>query len=310
MTTPTFDGVLFFPVTPFDERGEVDEDLLQEHVSSGVRAGAGGVFPACGTGEFHALSAREAASVTAVAVETVAGRVPVISGVGGSIPNAIAAARSAKQSGSDGILLLPPYLVAGPEAGLRAYVEAVVDAADLPVILYNRGTARYSPSLMRTLVADQRVMGFKDGVGDVAAAQEVVAAVTVTQPDFAFFNGLLTAELSQGAYAGIGIRLYSSAVFAMAPEIATAYYRAYQEGREDDRLRLLREFYGPLVALRDETPGFGVSLIKAGLRLSGIPVGGVRAPLVDPSAEQERRLAALLRHGRTVAAEQLSAAAA
>jgi 5-dehydro-4-deoxyglucarate dehydratase len=59
----------------------------------------------------------------------------------------------------------------------------------------------------------------------------------------------------------------------------------------------------PLVRLRDETPGFGVSLIKAGLRLGGLDVGSVRAPLVDPTAEQTERLAAILEGGRRLAAE-------
>ena len=56
----------------------------------------------------------------------------------------------------------------------------------------------------------------------------------------------------------------------------------------------------PLVQLRDETPGFGVSLIKTGLRLGGLAVGSVRAPLVDPTSEQEERLAAILAAGRAL----------
>ena len=49
------DGVLFFPVTPFTESGDVDLARLAEHVSKGVDAGPGGVFIACGTGEFLSL---------------------------------------------------------------------------------------------------------------------------------------------------------------------------------------------------------------------------------------------------------------
>jgi 5-dehydro-4-deoxyglucarate dehydratase len=298
-----FSGVLFFPVTPFRADGSIDHDLLRAHVADGVAAGAGGVFSACGTGEFHALSVDEATSATASAADAVAGAVPVIAGAGGSIADATRLARSAREAGADGILLLPPYLVGAPAEGLRRYVEAVVEAGDLPVIVYHRGTAQYSPALMRQLIEDPRVAGFKDGTGDVARAQEIVAAVTETRPDFAFFNGLLTAELSQAAYRGIGIPLYSSAVFAMAPDIANAFYRAYTANDEAARLRLLREFYAPLVALRDEVPGFAVSLIKAGLRLVGTPVGSVRPPLVDPTDEQTATLAALLETGRRLAAE-------
>ena len=52
------------------------------------------------------------------------------------------------------------------------------------------------------------------------------------------------------------------------------------------------------MALRDQVPGYAVSLIKAGVRLGGLPVGGVRAPLVDPTPEQEAALADLLARGR------------
>jgi len=305
---PVFDGVLFFPVTPFGASGAVDLDVLATHVDSRLPFGPGGVFPACGTGEFHALSAREAADVTRVTVEVVDGRVPVIAGAGGPLGHAIELARAAADAGADGLLLLPPYLVSGTTDGLVAWVEAVAAASELPVIVYHRGTARYTPDAIARLAANPRVVGFKDGLGDIGLAQEIVLAAEATGRELAFFNGLLTAELSQGAYRGIGIPLYSSAAFAMIPELAALHYRAYADGDEATRMTLLREFYTPLVRLRDETPGFGVSLVKAGLRLRGLDVGSVRPPLVDPAAEQEVRLAALLESGLALA-ERLDTAA-
>jgi 5-dehydro-4-deoxyglucarate dehydratase len=296
-----FDGILFFPVTPFDARGGVDIDLLREHVTTTSAHSPGGVFPACGTGEFHALSAAEAETVVRTTVEAVAGAVPVVAGTGGPLGHATGIARSAADAGADALLVLPPYLVNGPQAGLIAYVEAVAAASPLPVVIYHRGAAQYTVDSVRRLAANPKVVGFKDGVGDIGLAQQIVRAVAETgRDDFAFFNGLLTAELTQAAYRGIGIPLYSSAAFAMIPEVANAYYRAYVDGDEVRRLEILDRFYLPLVALRDETPGFGVSLIKTGLRLSGLPVGGVRAPLVDPTPGQEERLAAILAAGRAL----------
>ena len=296
-----FDGILFFPVTPFTPDGTIEHDLLAQHVDRGVVAGAGGVFPACGTGEFHALSASEAAAVTRTATAAVAGLVPVIAGAGGPLGHAIEVARAAADAGADGLLVLPPYLVGGTQAGLIAYVEAIAAASDLPVIVYHRGSAQYSVDTMRTLAANPKVVGFKDGTGDIGTTQLIVRAVAETgREDFAFFNGLLTAELTQGAYRGIGVPLYSSAAFAMIPEVANAFYRAYVSGDEERRLAILDGFYRPLVNLRDETPGFGVSLIKTGLRLGGLPVGSVRAPLVDPTPAQETRLAEILEAGRAL----------
>lgn len=316
MTTPAparleFDGVLFFPVTPFDAAGRVDRDVLAEHLETRLPFDPGGVFPACGTGEFHALSAGEAIDVVRTGVDVVAGRVPVIAGAGGPLGHAMELARGAADAGADGLLLLPPYLVSGTTAGLVAWVEAVAAASDLPVIVYHRGTARYTADAVTRLAANPKVVGFKDGTGDVGLAQEIVlAAEAAGRDDWAFFNGLLTAELSQGAYRGIGIPLYSSAAFAMIPELAALHHRAYVDGDETVRMSLLREFYAPLVRLRDEAPGFGVSLIKAGLRLRGLPVGSVRPPLVDPTAEQESRLRAILDRGLDLVAELAPAEAA
>jgi 5-dehydro-4-deoxyglucarate dehydratase len=296
------EGVLFFPVTPFAEDGAVAVDVLAQHISDRLGHAPGAVFAACGTGEFHALSGAEAATVVRTAVETVDGAVPVFAGVGGPLAQAVEGARAAADAGADALLLLPPYLVTGPATGVAAYARAVADASPLPVVLYHRGTARYSARTVVELSGHERIIGFKDGTGDIGQAQEIVAAVHASgRHDFLFFNGLLTAELSQGAYRGIGIPLYSSAAFAMAPEVASAYYAAYQDGDEPRRLELLERFYLPLVALRDETPGFGVSLVKAGLRLGGLPVGGVRPPLTDPTPEQLDRLAGILEAGLAAA---------
>jgi 5-dehydro-4-deoxyglucarate dehydratase len=67
-------------------------------------------------------------------------------------------------------------------------------------------------------------------------------------------------------------------------------------------LRILDEFYLPLVALRDQTPGFAVSLVKAGVRLGGLPVGSVRPPLTDPNREQLEELRRILEIGDRLAA--------
>src|SRR3546814_16933484 len=80
-----FDGILFFPVTPFDAAGRVDTELLEQHVATTLEHAPGGVFPACGTGEFHALSASEAGQVIATATRTVNARVPVVAGTGGPL---------------------------------------------------------------------------------------------------------------------------------------------------------------------------------------------------------------------------------
>jgi 5-dehydro-4-deoxyglucarate dehydratase len=310
--SPAFEGVLFFPVTPFTESGAIDLDLLARHIAKGVEAGPGGVFIACGTGEFHALEPQEFGDVVRTAVEVVAGRVPVYAGAGGSVALAKLFAKSAKDNGADGLLLLPPYLVELPQAGLVAYTREVAAATDLPVIVYNRNNARYTEASAVEVAKIPNVIGFKDGTGDLDKVGRIVRAVTDAlkseAKDFLFFNGMPTAETMQQAYRAIGVPLYSSATFAFVPELALAFYNALESGNDALADALSRAFFHPLVRLRDTVPGYAVALVKAGVALEGIPAGPVRAPLVMPTADDLIELQSIIAAGRAVLAEALTKA--
>ncbi|GAA4926576.1 5-dehydro-4-deoxyglucarate dehydratase [Streptomonospora halophila] len=280
------DGLLFFPVTPFDPAGDLAPEVLADHVADGVDAGAGGVFAACGTGEFHALDLAEYRRLVGAAVQAAAGRVPVLSGAGGPLPHARACARAAAEAGADGLLVMPPYLVQGPGGGLESYVRQVAAASPLPVVIYQRNNARFSPEGVARLAKEPFVAGFKDGLGDIEHAQRIVLEVREAVGDeFLLFNGLPTAELSAPAYRAVGFDLYSSAAFAFVPEVAGAFHTALRNDDQAAVQRLLSGFYRPFAELRDRVPGYAVSLVKAGARLRGRAVGPVRAPLTDPGPE-------------------------
>lgn len=304
---PDFDGVLFFPVTPMTASGDVDLDALAQHIAKGVEAGPGGVFIACGTGEFHALEDEEFGAVVRTAVDVVAGRVPVYAGAGGSVAQAKRFALAAKAAGADGLLLLPPYLVEVPQPGLVDYTRAVAEATDLPVIVYNRNNARFTEASAVAVAKIPNVVGFKDGTGNFDQVARIVAAVTTqVDPDFLFFNGLPTAETTQLAYRAIGVPLYSSATFAFAPDLALAFYNALESGNTQLANALLNAFFIPLVRLRDTVPGYAVSLVKAGVTMEGVPAGPVRPPLVMPSTEDLAELASIVAAGRAVLADALT----
>ena len=125
---PSFDGVLFFPVTPFTETGDIDVDALADHIANGIAAGPGGVFVACGTGEFHALDDQEFSTVVRTAVDVVAGRVPVYAGAGGSVAQAKRFATAAEQVGADGLLLDAFRMAEASE------VSIAIDSAACPVV--------------------------------------------------------------------------------------------------------------------------------------------------------------------------------
>ncbi|MBB4683049.1 5-dehydro-4-deoxyglucarate dehydratase [Amycolatopsis jiangsuensis] len=303
-TEIALDGLLAFPLTPFADDLEVDLDGFAENVEGHIAAGAGALFVACGTGEFSSLSADEVAAALAKAREVAAGRVPVWVGAGGGAANARAGVAAAQAGGADGVLLLPPYLVKGPQAGLAEYVRFAVGDSTVPVVVYHRGTGVFSAPTAAKLLDIPSVAGIKDGYGDVDTMTRIVTTIralgTRRSEEFLFFNGLPTAEVSAKAYAAIGVARYSSAVHCFAPEIAHRFHRALGEGDEAAMDALLAGFYVPLVALRDETPGFAVSLVKAAARLRGDKVGTVRPPLVEPTAEQIDRLGTIVEDGFAV----------
>ncbi|MEV7285954.1 5-dehydro-4-deoxyglucarate dehydratase [Streptomyces sp. NPDC093252] len=297
-------GPLFFPVTAYGPDGQVDLDVYRAHVRRGVEAGAAAVFACCGTGEFHALTPEEFESCVRAAVEATQGRVPVVAGAGYGTALAVHYARLAAAAGADGLLAMPPYLVvAGPDGLLRHYRE-IAAATALPVIVYQRDNAVFTPETVVALARTEGIIGFKDGLGDLDLMQRIVSAVRLDGPDgFLYFNGLPTAEQTQLAYGGIGIDLYSSAVFCFAPEIALAFFRAAATGDRDTAHRLLDGFYKPFVELRAQGRGYAVSLVKAGVRLRGLDVGEVRPPLHEPAEDHVKQLARLIERGHGLLAE-------
>ncbi len=296
------DGLLSFPLTPFTRDDEVDLDVLAEHLNRQVEAGPAALFVACGTGEFTGLTPAEFADVIRTAVKVVAGRAPVYAGAGGGPGVARGYVETAHACGADGVLLLPPYLVSSPPAGLLRHISYVADGAPLPIVVYQRANAVLDPASAVALLDVPAVTGIKDGIGDVDAMLRIVTAVRTSghprAESFRFLNGLPTAELSVQAYTAIGVSSYSSAVLTFVPEIATAFFRAVSTGDTAVADRLLAAFYVPFAALRDEVPGYAVSLVKAGSRLTGLDLGGVRPPLLDPTPEHLERLTEIIAAGR------------
>ncbi|WP_035845045.1 5-dehydro-4-deoxyglucarate dehydratase [Kitasatospora azatica] len=296
------DGLLFFPVTAFAPDGGLDTPTFRVHVRQGVAAGAGAVFAACGTGEYHALDLDEYEEVVRAAVAEAAGQVPVVAGVGHGTALAARFAERAERAGADGLLAMPPYLVKPDQDGLLRHYRALVEASSLELIVYQRDNAVLTPASVVELTGIPAVIGLKDGVGDLELMQRIVSAVRTEVPErpFLYFNGLPTAELTGPAYRSIGISRYSSAVFCFAPDLALAFHRALGSGADETVNRLIDGFYRPLVELRRLGRGYAVSLVKAGVRLQGLDVGTVRPPLSEPAPEHLKRLAELIDHGRTL----------
>ncbi|MFC9127468.1 5-dehydro-4-deoxyglucarate dehydratase [Streptomyces sp. NPDC057099] len=296
LTVPS--GPLFFPVTAYGPDGSVDLDAYRTHVRRGVEAGAAAVFACCGTGEFHALTPEEFERCVRAAVEATEGRVPVVAGAGYGTALAVRYARLAEAAGADGLLAMPPYLVVAGQEGLLRHYREVAAATSLPVVVYQRDNAVFTPETVVELARTNGIIGLKDGLGDLDLMQRIISAVRMEVPgDFLYFNGLPTAEQTQLAYRALGVTLYSSAVFCFAPELALAFHRALGNGDERTVEKLLDGFFRPFVELRAQGRGYAVALVKAGVRLRGLDVGEVRPPLHEPTGDHVKQLAELIERG-------------
>lgn len=285
-------GLLSFPLTDFDAQLRFAPRPYAERLEWLMPYGASALFAAGGTGEFFSLEPREFGDVIRTAVDTCRGRMPIIAGAGGGTTLAIQYAREAERLGAQGILLLPHYLTEASQQGLVAHVEAVCRSVSFGVIVYNRGACRLTPASLQVLAERcPNLIGFKDGVGDI----EKFVAIRQTLGDrFAYLGGLPTAELFAGAYHAMGCPVYSSAVFNFIPRTAMDFYNAHAAGDSATCNRLIRDFFLPYIALRNQGEGYAVSIVKAGATLVGHGAGPVRPPLSDLLPAEVDRLGALI----------------
>src|SRR5579875_1563780 len=129
-------GILGFPITPFKKTDRIDEQALEANIRFLLDEGLSAIFIGCGSGEFQSLSMEEYQFILELAVHATNGRVPVFSGVGGKISQAVKQADLSAKAGVNGYLIMPPYLVEGEQEGLYNYYKAISECTELPAVIY------------------------------------------------------------------------------------------------------------------------------------------------------------------------------
>lgn len=278
------DGLLSFPITDMDENGQFNAVTFADRLESFVRHEVSAVFVAGGTGEFFSLSKEEYKQIVTVTSKIVNGRVPTVSSVGRSIPEAIEFAKIAEEAGIDALLLMPPYLTECPQSGIVAYAKTIMQNTNLPVIYYNRANGILSGEQIKKLAdACPNFIALKDGTG---VMEELNATIKSIGDRLVYIGGVPTAEIISEAYLSIGVNTYSSAVFNFVPRLANHFYKSLRAGDTETVNKIIKEFFVPFIRLRNKNQGYSVSLIKAGCQLVGKSAGDVRAPLVMPTADE------------------------
>ncbi len=294
LTHDQISGLYTAIVTPFDAHGEVDFAALKKLVRFQIEAGASGIVPLGGTGEYPALSRQERRDVVAACVEAADGK-PVIPGVlATGFRDAVEAGRDFADAGAAGVMTVTPYYAAGPEAGMRAYFRNFRDAVGVPVILYQiprRTTVVVSAEGVQAMVEDGSIIGMKYSSYDVP---EFIRTIRLAGENFAMLSGeepLLASEMALGAKGGV---LASATIY---PRIWIEVMQLAGEGRLAEALAL-QEKINPVVnsIFLETNPG----PLKTFMRLAGMPVGGVRLPLLAPSGETLGKLEAAAKHATEV----------
>lgn len=277
MSTPPFIGCAVALVTPFTEDG-VDEGCLNELVRFHLQERTDALVVNGSTGEAATMSPEEQRRVAEIAVGATGGQIPVIVGIGGSDTAVVSRlGRAAREVGAAGVLVSPPPYSKPPQRGIVAHYRAVMDAADLPTIVYNvpsRTACNILPETLEEIATDPRVVGVKEASGDIAQVAEVARCLG---DRVALYSGNDDQALAVLALGGKGV---VSVLANIVPADTSRLVHSYLEGRHDEALEIQLR-YLPLVRtlFREANP----IVVKAAVRALGFSVGEVRLPLVPVS---------------------------
>ena len=263
-------------LTAFDEKGAFDERAQREIVSFLVDK-VQGFYPCGSYGSGPLMNAEERKRVAEVVIDEVNGRVPVILHVGGPTTRfAVDLAKHAERAGAVAVASVPPIYYGFKEPEIERHFQALVDAVDVPVLVYNNpkttGVA-ISPSFLNKL-AKIGVRGVKDSSFDIMIFYNYLWKVE--REDFIPVIGteaLIMPAVSMGAFASVS---------GLANAIPEPVVELFQAVKADD-LKTARPLQKKVSAMRD-IMHFGptLSMIQAVLHRRGVNAGYPRLPFAAP----------------------------
>jgi len=272
-------------VTPFRRDTSVDDAALRRLVQFQLREGIDFLVPCGTTGETPTLEHGEYLGVIRLVVEEVAGKVPVIAGVGGNNTRKVVdLAQEVRGLGVQGILSVAPYYNKPTQEGLYQHFKAIAESTDLPVILYNvpgRTSSNLEPATVVRLSKIPSIIGIKEASGSITQQMDVLNAV---EPGFRVLSGDDAFTFPLMALGGVGvISVASNAIPGPMSKLA----HLLLEGKYDEARKLNAQLLPLMQANFLETNPIP---IKAALALMGLIEEVYRLPLVPMKPENRARL--------------------
>lgn len=202
----SWQGVGTALVTPFDDRGRLDEPTLRALVRRQIDGGVHFLVPCGTTGEVPTLSHDERDRVISITLEEAAGRVPVMAGAGGYDTAEVAEAAAHYESlGVQGLLSVTPYYNKPTPEGLVQHYGAIASRTSLPIVVYNvpgRTGCNIDPRTLVRLAGIPNIVGVKEASGNMT---QMCEACRVVPPDFVVLSGDDALALPLMAVGGRGV---------------------------------------------------------------------------------------------------------
>lgn len=278
------EGAFTALVTPFDEKGSIDEAGLRRLVDLQIDGGIAGLVPVGTTGESPTVTHEENIRVVEVVVDQAAGRVPVIAGTGSnSTSEAIEMTRRAAAIGATATLQVCPYYNKPNQEGLYRHFAAICDAVDLPIVVYNipgrTATTIENDTILR-LIAGHNVAAVKEATGSLAQVMDLIER---RPPGLSVLSGDDNLTFPICALGGNGVVSVAS---NLIPGHMQRLVTLLRDGKTAEARELhysLLPFFRSLFADTNPIP------IKYALSLKGLAKATYRLPLTPPDkAVQDR----------------------
>lgn len=203
-----FTGVCTALITPFWD-GEIDYKALKNLIEFQIKSGIDALLINGTTGESATLSEKEKQELISFAIREVGGRIPIIAGTGSnSTKKAIELSQFASDVGVDAILVVTPYYNKASNEGLIDHYEAIANAVDVPIILYNvpsRTGVNIPLSVYERLAEHKNIVAVKEANPDVSAMAKLCAKCSDRLDIYSGNDDLILPTLSLGGKGVISV---------------------------------------------------------------------------------------------------------
>jgi 4-hydroxy-tetrahydrodipicolinate synthase len=251
-------------------------------IDRAVKAGVHILVANGNTGEFYGLTTAEAETMVHAAAEQIAGRVPLLGGVGRSIHDAIALTKASRAAGATGLLVhQPPDPFVSPR-GVVSYVQRIAEAGQgLPVMLYLRNDG-IGLDAIEALCRIPEVAGVKWAA---TTPLRLAEAIRRADPRIVWVGGL--AETWAPPLCAVGARGFTSGLINVWPEQSMAIHAALERSDYASAMALIARVSVFEELRSEEGNGTNVTIVKAALALLGNDCGHVRPPGAWPPTERQ-----------------------